>query len=269
MSLAAMQAMQASISDNARRASSRLSDAESEVERQTVAALAAARTRDEFLANVSHELKTPLTVVLGTIDLLTEELGGPLTDAQREDLHRAREASERLLGLVETLLALSALRRGLLSMNIEEFDPRAPIREAAGAAGSPNAGVQFTIDEPQTFIPQMRGDREKTARILTSLLANAIKFTPAGRIVAAVEVSGGTVRYRIRDTGIGIPAAAQAFVFDEFRQADGSVTRKFGGTGLGLPLARGLARLLGGDVEMASVHGEGSTFTVELPLEHE
>jgi signal transduction histidine kinase len=266
MSLAAMQA---AISDNARRATSRLADAESEVERQTVAALEAARTRDEFLANVSHELKTPLTVVLGTIDLLTEELGGPLTAGQQDDLQRARDASERLLGLVETLLALSALRKGTLAIHLDEFDPRAPLREAAGAVGSPQPGVAFTIEEPQTFIPQMRGDREKTARILTSLLANAIKFTPRGSIVAAVEVGGGMVRYRIRDTGIGIIESAQAFVFDEFRQADGSATRKFGGTGLGLALARGLARLLGGNVEMVSVQGEGSTFTVELPLEHE
>ena len=266
MSLAAMQA---SISDNARRASSRLSDAESEVERQTVAALEAARTRDEFLANVSHELKTPLTVVLGTIDLLTEELGGPLTAAQQDDLQRAREASERLLGLVETLLALTALRKGALAIQLDDFDPRAPLREAASAVGSPQPGVQFSIEEPQTFTPQMRGDREKTARILASLLANAIKFTPRGNIVASVEVGGGAVRYRIRDTGTGIPEAAQAFVFEEFRQADGSATRKFGGAGLGLALARGLARLLGGNVEMASVQGEGSTFTVELPLEHE
>jgi signal transduction histidine kinase len=115
----------------------------------------------------------------------------------------------------------------------------------------------------------MRGDREKTARILASLLANALKFTPQGSIVASVEVRGGTVRYRVRDTGIGIPESAQSFVFDEFRQADGSATRRFGGTGLGLALARGLARLLGGNVEMVSVQGAGSTFTVELPLDHE
>lgn len=264
MSLAATVASSA---DNARRASSRLADAESEVEHQTVAALEAAHSRDEFLANVSHELRTPLTVVLGTIDLLSEELGGPLTAAQQEDLQRARDASERLLALVETLLALSALKRGTLTVAADEFDPRAPLREAAGSVGAPQQGVEFIIEEPPTFIPTMRGDREKTARILASLLANAFKFTPKGRITASVEVGGGFVRYRVRDTGIGVSEEAQAFVFEEFRQADGSATRKFGGTGLGLALARGLARLLGGDVEMQSVQGEGSTFTVELPLE--
>jgi signal transduction histidine kinase len=264
MSLAALHG---GISDNAQRASSRLADAETEVRRQTVAALEAARARDEFLANVSHELKTPLTVVLGTIDLLTEELGGPLTTAQQTDLERAREASERLLGLVETLLALAALRKGTLAIDLEDFDPRAPLRDAAGTAGIPSPGVEFALEEPQTLIPSMRGDREKTGRILSSLIANAFKFTREGKIVASVEVAGGRVRYRVRDTGTGIPEAAQPFVFEEFRQADGSATREFGGAGLGLPLARGLARFLEGDIEMISVHGEGSTFTVELPLE--
>jgi signal transduction histidine kinase len=263
----ALATAQAALADVARRAQSRLQDAESELERQTVAALEAARTRDEFLANVSHELRTPLTIVLGTIDLLTEELGGPLTAMQHEDLTRAREASERLLGLVETLLALSALKRGTLEVSLDDFDPRAPLREAAGGVGSPPPGVEFILEEPPTFIPIMRGDREKTARILISLLANAFKFTKEGRIVASVEVTGGRVRYRIQDTGIGIPAAAQALVFEEFRQADASATRRFGGTGLGLALARGLARLLDGDIEMVSMQGEGSTFTLELPLE--
>lgn len=263
----ALAASQAGYAERARRATSQLADAESEVERQTVAALEAARARDEFLANVSHELRTPLTVVLGTIDLLVEELAGPLTTTQRGDLDEARKASERLLGLVETLLELSALKRGTLEIEFSEFDPRGPLREAAGAVGAPPAGVEFVIEEPRTFIPKMRGDSEKTARILMSLLANAFKFTAAGSVTASVEVAGGRVRYRVQDTGIGIPKSAHALVFEEFRQADGSATRRFGGTGLGLALARGLARLLGGDVEMVSTVGQGSSFTLELPLE--
>jgi signal transduction histidine kinase len=263
----ALAAAQAGLAERTRHAESRLADAESEAERQTVAALEAGRARDEFLANVSHELKTPLTVVLGTIDLLADELAGPLTEAQRDDLERARDASERLLGLVETLLALSALRRGTLDIVLSEFDPRVPLRDAIQLVGERPSDVSFILDEPATFVPQMRGDREKTARILVSLLANAFKFTSQGTIRASVEVKGGRVRYRIEDTGIGIPPTALAHVFDEFRQADGSATRKFGGTGLGLTLARGLARLLGGEIDVVSVVGEGSVFAVELPLE--
>ncbi len=151
-----------------------LPTSEAELERQTVAALEAGQARDEFLANVSHELKTPLTVVLGTIDLLTEELGGPLTDAQHAELRDAREASERLLGVVETLLALSALRRGSLEVSLSEFDPCTPLREAVAAAGSAPPGVEFVIEEPPTFVPLLRGDREKTTRILVSLIVERI-----------------------------------------------------------------------------------------------
>jgi signal transduction histidine kinase len=264
MSLAAMLS---ELAERARRAGSRLADAESEAERQAVAAIEARRARDEFLSNVSHELKTPLTIVLGTIELLTEELGGPLTPGQRSDLTGAKDASERLLGVVETLLALSALRRGTLEVVRDEFDPRLPMRDAIIAAGEPPAGVELVIEEPSTFVPSMRGDREKTSRILISLLANAYKFAPIGRVTASVAVAHGRVQYRVKDSGVGIPPGASAMVFDEFRQGDSSVTRRHGGAGLGLALARGLARLLGGDIELVSELGEGATFSVELPLE--
>ena len=141
------------------------------------------------------------------------------------------------------------------------------LRDAAARAGEPPPGVVFTIDEPPTFVPRMRSDRDKTTRILVGLLSNAFKFAPGGRVNASVEVAGGRVRYLVRDTGIGMTPAAQAVVFEEFRQADGSATRRFGGSGLGLALARGLARLLGGEIEVVSASGAGSTFTLELPLE--
>ncbi|HYV98558.1 MAG TPA: GAF domain-containing sensor histidine kinase, partial [Gemmatimonadaceae bacterium] len=254
------------LADRTFRAESRTVTASAEVDRQRVAAIEAARSRDEFLANVSHELRTPLTVVLATIDLLAEELGGPLTDAQREDLSHARDASERLLDLVETLLALSALRRGTLELAVTEFDARDPLRDALKAAGKPGESVKLVVEEPRTFLPPMRGDREKATRVIGSLLSNAYKFTPSGKVTASVDAAKGRVRYRIADTGIGIPLAAQPTVFEEFRQADSSATRRYGGSGLGLALARGLARLMGGEVEMVSEDGTGSIFTLELPL---
>jgi signal transduction histidine kinase len=125
----------------------------------------------------------------------------------------------------------------------------------------------LVVEEPSTFVPSMRGDRDKTTRILASLLSNALKFTSAGQVTASVEVIGGRVRYRVHDTGVGIAPAAQSLIFEEFRQADGSATRRFGGSGLGLALARGLARLLGGDIDVVSAPAQGSTFTVDLPLE--
>jgi signal transduction histidine kinase len=263
MALAAERAL---LTDQLRLLDARARDAEARAERQSVVAIEAARSRDEFLSNVSHELRTPLTIVLGTIDLLAEELGGPLTPAQHDDLRLAREASERLLGVVDTLLALSALRRGALPVVVESFEPHAPARDAVATAGSPAPGVQLIFAEPSTFIPAMRSDREKITRILSALLSNAIKFTTAGEIAVSVDVSGGVVRYRVRDTGPGIAKEIQPLVFDEFRQGDGSATRAHGGAGLGLPLARGLARLLRGDIVMESSPGAGSTFTVQLPV---
>ena len=112
----------------------------------------------------------------------------------------------------------------------------------------------------------MRSDRAKVVKVLASLLSNAYKFTSRGEVRARVVANGDRVAYSIEDTGIGIPAAAQGYVFDEFRQVDGSTTRAYGGSGLGLALARGLARRLGGEITLASEPGVGSTFTVDLPV---
>jgi signal transduction histidine kinase len=114
----------------------------------------------------------------------------------------------------------------------------------------------------------MRSDRRKITKILVSLLSNAYKFTPRGEVRLAVELRHGRVAYVVQDTGIGIPAEAQQAIFDEFRQADGSMTRRYGGTGLGLALSRRLTQLLGGDIDVDSTVGQGTRFTVEVPLEY-
>jgi signal transduction histidine kinase len=119
------------------------------------------------------------------------------------------------------------------------------------------------------MLPMIRSDRKKIYRILVSLLGNAVKFTERGEIVASVRLANDRVVYRVQDSGIGIALDAQQYVFDEFRQVDGSATRRYGGSGLGLSLAQRLAELLGGTIELRSTLGEGSTFTVELPLEYE
>ena len=115
----------------------------------------------------------------------------------------------------------------------------------------------------------MRSDRRKIVKILMALLGNAYKFTATGEVRIALEIGSGRVSYTVQDTGIGIPPEAQEMVFDEFRQVDGSATRRYGGSGLGLALARRLARILGGDIELSSSQGQGSRFVVELPLEVE
>jgi signal transduction histidine kinase len=124
------------------------------------------------------------------------------------------------------------------------------------------------VGEPETGTV-MVSDRRKICKLLAALLSNAYKFTQTGEIRVSVEVRGNRAIYRVQDTGIGIAGEMQELVFDEFRQVDGSSTRRFGGSGLGLSLARRLARLLGGDIYVESALGEGSTFRVELPLEYE
>jgi signal transduction histidine kinase len=224
--------------------------------------------KDEFLSNVSYELRTPLTTMMSYISILSEQISGPLTAEQAAELGHARAASERLLGLVDALLEFTALRRGALEVMIEEFDPRVPLREAMRLAKGLPDGVQLIAEEPVLALPPLRSDRRKITRILVSLLSNAFKFTAKGEVRASVNVANGRAVYSVQDTGIGIEPAAQVLVFDEFRQVDGTAARRYGGSGLGLALSRGVARLLGGEIELVSAPGQGSTFALSLPLEY-
>jgi len=236
-----------------------------ELERQYAAVVAARKLQDEFLANVSHELRTPLTSVLGYLSLIEEGAAGPVTTEQRETLSEVKASSEKLLGLIGDLLDLTALKRSELAVTSTSFDPREALKDALNAAGTRKGGVALNV-ENRGDIALMTSDKAKVTRLLTAILANAFKFTEQGEVRVAMEASGDRFAYRISDTGIGISAEAQGFVFEEFRQEDGSATRRFGGSGLGLALARQLARLLGGDVTVSSASGKGSTFVVDLPL---
>lgn len=261
-------AEKAGLLDEMRRTNAALVEANAELERQYVAVVEARRVKDEFLANVSYELRTPLTAVMGYLSILHEQISGPLTSEQSEELGQARSASARLLELIDALLEFTALRRGTLEVMVEEFDPRVPLREAMRTARGLPDGVQLIADEPVLALPVLRSDRRKITRILVSLLSNAFKFTAKGEVRASVNVANGRAVYSVQDTGIGIEPEAQVLVFDEFRQVDGTATRRYGGSGLGLALSRGVARLLGGDIELVSAPGEGSTFALTIPLEY-
>ncbi len=259
-------AEKASLMDEMRRANVALTEANEELERQYTAVIEARRVKDEFLANISHELRTPLTAVLGYIALLQEELSGPLTAGQRNDLAQVKRASERLLELIEDLLDLTVLKRGVPDLALEDIDIMALLGDVLESTPGRQGGVDACLLRPEAPLPTVRSDRKKLSRLLGTLVGNAYKFTHAGVVTAGAEVHGNRVFVRVIDTGIGIPADAQRVIFEEFRQVDGSVTRRYGGSGLGLTLARQLARLLGGDIEVDSTPGTGSTFTVDLPL---
>jgi signal transduction histidine kinase len=260
-------AEKASLIEDLRRANAALVDTNAELERQYMQALEARRVKDEFLANVSHELRTPLTAVIGYTAIMEEGIAGPVTGEQAMTLRQVKGASERLLELIDNLLDLTTLKRGDTDVQIETFDPREPLNDAVVSTGGRAQDVELRIDQPDTMLPEMRSDRRKVAKILSALLNNAYKFTSQGEVRITLDVRSGRVVYVVQDTGLGIEPDMQSAVFEEFRQADGSMTRRYGGSGLGLSLARGMAHLLGGDIDLSSIPGDGSTFTVELPLD--
>lgn len=258
-------AEKARLIDDLSRTNHALQHTNAELEKQYVAVLEARRLQDEFLANVSHELRTPLTAVLGYLSVMEEGLAGPMTPEQLETLSQVKGSSEKLLTLIGDLLDLTSLKRGELKITVTEFDPRDAMREALACTVGRRDSVKLVVED-SAALPKMKSDKYKVTRLLSALLSNAYKFTERGEIRVAITARGDRVIYRINDTGVGISDDAQQFVFDEFRQEDGSATRRYGGSGLGLAIARRLARALGGEISVSSKRGQGSSFQAELPL---
>ncbi|MDB4874623.1 MAG: ATP-binding region ATPase domain protein [Gemmatimonadetes bacterium] len=260
-------AEKARLIEDLRRTNVALTESNAALERQYADVVEARRVKDEFLANISHELRTPLTAVVGYISLMQEGLAGPITTEQQRTLEQVKDASDQLLALIGDLLELTALKRGTIEARAAEIDPRDPLRDAIAGTKGRREQVSLDVSQPE-IVPMMRSDRRTIAKVLKILLDNAFKFTRAGRVHCSVQIDRGRVTYAIEDTGVGIPSDAHRLVFEEFRQLDGTMTREFGGSGLGLALARRLARLVGGDITLVSAPGAGSTFKLELPLRH-
>jgi signal transduction histidine kinase len=258
-------AEKARLIDDLSRTNGALQHTNAELEKQYVAVLEARRLQDEFLANVSHELRTPLTSVLGYLALMEEGIAGPMTPEQQKTLSQVKGSSEKLLDIIGDLLDLTSLKRGDLSIQISEFDPRDAVREALSGTNGRRPSVQLVIEDA-AVLPLMSSDKRKVTRLVSALLSNAFKFTEQGEVRVSVVTEGDRLIYRVSDTGVGISDEAKGFVFDEFRQEDGSATRRYGGSGLGLAIARRLARVLGGEISLSSQRGQGSTFQAELPL---
>jgi len=247
-----------------RRRNDQLSDRVSETE-------GAKRLKDEFLANVSHELRTPLTSILGYAYLLSAGQTGPLNERQTAAVQRIDAAANVLLRLITDLIDLSQLKLGRMELCLLPDDAVRLAERTVREAGPPPEGVTFELSAPADSVSIVT-DGDKVIKILRNLLTNAFKFTASGSIRMTVvrcdEPSRSFVEWSVSDTGIGIPQDALEAIFDEFRQVDGSSTRLYGGTGLGLALSRRLARLLGGEIMLRSKPGEGSTFTLRLPVTH-
>jgi signal transduction histidine kinase len=268
-------AQKARLIDDLRRANSALTDTNAELERQYAALLEARRLQDEFLANLSTELRTPLAELVGYISRIEGGETGPLTDAERAALVEVKGSGEVLLDRIGDLIELSELKRNEVEPSVSVFDVREPMREALTLTTGCREGVALHSTEADDAVT-MASDRRRIVRLLSRLVANAYAFTERGTVSTAVEVHEDRVVYRVEDTGIGIPVEAQRTVFEEFRRAGGSARSEGGGgggggvgAGLGLALARRTARLLGGDVLLVSEPGEGSSLRVELPLVYE
>ncbi|HLL83688.1 MAG TPA: ATP-binding protein, partial [Longimicrobium sp.] len=229
-------------------------------------AVEANRTKRDFLAVMSHELRTPLNAILGYTDLFLAGIPVPLPAAVEPQMARVQTAARHLLSLIEEILTFARLEGGQ-----EEFRPdettAATLAGEACALVEPlalEAGIGFDVRSPEPDVP-LTTDPRKARQILVNLLGNAVKFTRAGHVSLRVDADGSSVRFHVRDTGIGIAPADRERIFEPFWQAEQGLVRERGGSGLGLSVARQLARLLGGDVTVESAPGEGSTFTLRLP----
>jgi signal transduction histidine kinase len=261
---AAATAEKARLIGDLQRANVALEEKNRELERQNAMLLDARRAKDEFLANISHELRTPLTAVIGYSSLMQEGIAGPLTAEQQRTLAQVKGSGEKLLELVDDLLELTTLAQGSAELELATFDCRDAATAAAGRARGTPVGVTLRMQLPAEPIT-ICSDRRRVEKVLAILLENAFKFTTEGQVSIGIARSGRGVVLSVEDSGIGIPPAAMEYIFEEFRQVDGSSTRRFGGSGLGLALARRLARTLGGEISVESTIGAGSRFALEVP----
>jgi signal transduction histidine kinase/ActR/RegA family two-component response regulator len=238
---------------------------------------AAGRLKDEFMAVVSHELRTPLTAISGYADILLRKLSGTLNERQEHQVEGIRDASRRLLVLINDLLDVSRLEAGTLDLHLGAVDPYVAINRAVAGTRiiAVTKGVQLEVRAPRRAVELIhaRADDERLQQILRNLLVNAIKFTPRGGSIwiDAVAEPGRTptaqdLVFRVSDTGVGLAPDQLERVWDRFYQVESAATRRFGGAGLGLSIVRRLTELHGGYVDATSAGVDrGSTFTVRLP----
>ena len=226
----------------------------------------ASQAKSDFLASMSHELRTPLSAIVGYMDLMTTEIIGPIDALQKNYLGRVKAAAVHLISIIEEILTFSRVAAGRDSVHPETLDVCALVRdvELLFEPQAQHKGLALRITTPPGEV-MVWTDATKLRQILINLVGNAMKFTIEGHVSLAVTVDGERVLFAVQDTGPGIPEGDLDRIFQPFTQLDQSLRRQKGGTGLGLPVSRKLAELLGGELSVESVHGQGTRFTLWLP----
>ncbi len=230
------------------------------------AAEAASRSKSEFIANMSHEVRTPMNGIIGMTELALET---ELTREQREHLDAVRSSADSLLMIINDLLDFSKIDAEKLELQPVPFDIHALLNDIMRslALRAHERNLELVSDIAPDVPGGLRGDALRIRQVLVNLVSNAIKFTERGEVVVTAGQAAGGIRFSVRDTGIGIAKDQLKSIFDPFSQVDGSATRRFMGTGLGLAISSRLVEAMGGKIDVKSVVGRGSTFTMVLPLE--
>jgi len=229
---------------------------------------AANKHKSQFLANVSHELRTPLNSIIGFTRLVLRKTEGQIEKLQKDNLQKVLISSEHLLNLINGLLDLAKIEAGRMEAYVESFKLDEVMRMTI-ATVEPllKDGRVKLVTEIAPDIPTLKTDRDKLKQSVLNLLSNAVKFTEKGEIKVAAWRDNGSLKLTVSDTGIGMKKEALDLIFEEFRQADMSSTRRYGGTGLGLAIVRRFINLMGGEIVVESEEGKGSKFTITLPME--
>ena len=228
----------------------------------------ASQHKSQFLANMSHELRTPLNAILGYNELIVDGIYGTPSEKMQAVLKRVESNGRHLLGLINAVLDLSKIEAGQFTLDLADYSLQ-NVAQTVYNAVEPLAVDKKLVfkTEVQSDLPQGHGDERRLTQVLLNLVGNAIKFTDAGEVVIKAGASNGTFNLAVRDTGPGISAADQAKLFQEFQQADNSMTRKKEGTGLGLAISKRIIEMHGGRIWVESQVGRGSTFFVMLPVQ--
>jgi len=264
-----LQKASAQLEVRVREATAELAHQNELLRRQALALEQGSAAKSQFLANVSHEFRTPLNAILGYSLMLMGNFYGQLSEEQSRTVQRIDANSKHLATLINDVLDIERIEAGRMPLQISQFPVDDVIREVMeelqGVIAQSTATVNVLLPSD---LPRLRSDRQKLKQILVNLLSNALKYTKNGvvEIRAQHQQPGGRLKLRVRDSGVGIAPEDHLRIFEPFQQAKRVIARPQGGTGLGLAISRRLARMLGGDIDVESQLGEGSTFTLTIPV---